>query len=163
VAALRGVASLSLGPALACAVTGSHGVLCAGDNSAGQLGIGAADGTMSQHPDPSAVAFSDGVAIADVAAGEGHACAIASDGRAWCWGRGASGEIGDPASLSRCNAGTGTIPCATRPVAVAADRTFRAIATGSEETCGITSAGRLVCWGGGADRPGVREVVTRPR
>jgi alpha-tubulin suppressor-like RCC1 family protein len=138
-------------------------VVCAGDNSAGQLGIGSADGMMSQHPDPSALAFPDGVAIADVAAGEGHACAIASDGRAWCWGRGASGEIGDPASLSRCNAGTGTIPCATRPVAVAADRTFRALATGSEETCGITSAGRLVCWGGGADRPGVREVVTRPR
>jgi hypothetical protein len=44
-----------------------------------------------------------------------------------------------------------------------ADHTFRAIATGSEETCGITRDGRLLCWGGGADRPGVREVATGPR
>jgi Alpha-tubulin suppressor and related RCC1 domain-containing proteins len=163
VPSLRGAESLSLAPSLACAVTAAHGVLCAGDNSAGQLGNGAADEMLSQHPDPTPVSFPDGVTIAKVAAGEGHACAIAIDGHAWCWGSGASGEIGDSPLLSRCTAGTGTIPCAKHPVAVAADRVFRAISAGREESCGITRDGRVVCWGGELDHRGVREIAVGAR
>ena len=87
----------------------------------------------------------------------------AADGHAWCWGGGGSGQIGDSTTLSRCAAGTGTVPCAKHPIAVATDRTFRAIATGTEESCGITADGRIVCWGGGSDQRAVREIAIGTR
>jgi alpha-tubulin suppressor-like RCC1 family protein len=157
VAELRDIASLSVGTHLTCAVGTDHTVWCAGDNSSGQLANGRSDDMMSEHPEPVAVTFPAGVTIAEVAAGEGHACALDSDGRAWCWGRGASGEIGDTTSLGRCALGTGLIPCAKHPVAVTDDYRFRAISTGTSESCGITRDERVVCWGGAGG--GVREIV----
>lgn len=75
-----------------------------------------------------------GVVVLDT--GRGHSCAIALDGRAFCWGRNEQGQLGD-----------GTLSTRTRPVAVLGGLTFASISTGAFHTCGITTAGQAYCWG----------------
>jgi alpha-tubulin suppressor-like RCC1 family protein len=69
-------------------------------------------------------------------AGRGHACAIALDGRAFCWGRNEEGQLGDGTRTDR-----------QTPTAVAGGLTFAAIAAGDFHTCGITTLGQAYCWG----------------
>jgi alpha-tubulin suppressor-like RCC1 family protein len=68
--------------------------------------------------------------------GDGHACAIAADGKAWCWGGGQSGELGD-----------GVNGAVSGPVAVSSAMTWRSISAGSSHTCAIASDGTAWCWG----------------
>lgn len=68
----------------------------------------------------------------------GHTCAI-RNGLLFCWGLNGSGQLG-----------TGTGANSEVPVAVppfGAGTTWRTVTTGPLTTCGITSAGRLACWG----------------
>ena len=69
-------------------------------------------------------------------AGRGHSCAVALDGRAFCWGRNDQGQLGD-----------GTLSDRRSPVAVLGGLTFASIASGDFHTCGITTAGQAYCWG----------------
>jgi alpha-tubulin suppressor-like RCC1 family protein len=69
-------------------------------------------------------------------AGAGHACAVALDGRAFCWGRNDQGQLGD-----------GTLSDRRTPTAVLGGLTFVAIAAGDFHTCGITTLGQAYCWG----------------
>jgi alpha-tubulin suppressor-like RCC1 family protein len=75
-----------------------------------------------------------GVVILD--AGRGHSCAIALDGRAFCWGRNEEGQLGDGTRIDRRS-----------PTAVAGGLTFAAIAAGDLHTCGVTTLGQAYCWG----------------
>ncbi|WP_394824431.1 hypothetical protein [Pendulispora albinea] len=45
--------------------------------------------------------------IADIVVGEGHACALLSDGSVRCWGRGARGQLGDGLCKERYGAAAG--------------------------------------------------------
>ncbi len=72
----------------------------------------------------------------DVATGGDHSCAVATDGTAWCWGRGEEGELGD-----------GTNGISFSPQRVKGDVVFAQITAGDNHTCAITSAGRPYCWG----------------
>jgi alpha-tubulin suppressor-like RCC1 family protein len=71
-----------------------------------------------------------------VDAGRGHSCALALDGRAFCWGRNEEGQLGDGTRTER-----------RTPTAVAGGLSFAAISTGDFHTCGITTAGQAYCWG----------------
>jgi alpha-tubulin suppressor-like RCC1 family protein len=70
---------------------------CSGSNSLGQLGslTGGADRL-------SPVAVSGGLRFKAVNAGLAHTCAVATDGRAWCWGNNQQGQLGNG------NPGTGS-------------------------------------------------------
>ncbi len=67
-----------------------------------------------------------------------HACAVASDGTAWCWGENGNGQLG------RGDRG-GTL----LPPAPAGDATHWAAisTTQASSTCALTTANRLFCWG----------------
>lgn len=80
-----------------------------------------------------------GGAWSQISAGRYHTCGLAVDGRAFCWGLGASGQIG--------NGGTDD---GLSPVAVAGNHTFASITTGGAHTCGLTADGEAFCWGSGA-------------
>ena len=69
--------------------------------------------------------------------GDEHACALDDDRRAWCWGYGESGRLGD-----------GSGDDAATPVPVATDARFRLLSAGRTFTCGITTDERTLCWGG---------------
>jgi alpha-tubulin suppressor-like RCC1 family protein len=69
-------------------------------------------------------------------AGRGHSCAIALDGRAFCWGRNDQGQLGD-----------GTLSDRRTPTAVLGGITFASITSGDFHTCGLTTVGQAYCWG----------------
>ncbi|HEV8151055.1 MAG TPA: Ig-like domain-containing protein [Gemmatimonadales bacterium] len=131
--------------AITTAPTGSV-AYCWGFNSSGQLG----DGSTTTQVVPTLV--SGGLTIKDVsapiaghavpltiAAGYDHTCAIAASGPAYCWGRNASGQLG--------NGGTTN---STSPVAVSGGLTFSSISAGESHSCALTAAGLLYCWGSNA-------------
>ena len=70
---------------------------------------------------------------------EGYACAIDSEGTAWCWGLNEWGVCGDGSSRE--------FP--TSPVRVKFDGRFQSIATGGSDACGIDEGGDVYCWGYG--------------
>jgi hypothetical protein len=76
-----------------------------------------------------------------IAAGAGgHTCALATDLRAYCWGRNDAGQLG---------AGTTGEP--SRIVQVASSMEFAVIGAGSYNTCGTTYGGDSYCWGDNRD------------
>ncbi len=81
----------------------------------------------------------------DVSAGGGHTCAVAPGGRLFCWGDGASGELGDGLMVSHPE------PTEVTGLAAGAVR----VSTGADHTCAILNDGTIACWGaGGAGRLG---------
>jgi alpha-tubulin suppressor-like RCC1 family protein len=80
-----------------CGVSTENLAYCWGSNSLGQLGsiTGGADRL-------SPIAVSGGLHFKAVHAGLAHTCAVATDGRVWCWGNNLQGQLGNG------NPGTGS-------------------------------------------------------
>src|SRR5688572_3186038 len=72
----------------------------------------------------------------DVATGGDHTCAITADGTAYCWGRGADGQLG-----------TGDLENQFIPRRVETNIAFKTITTGDAHTCALDQSGRAYCWG----------------
>lgn len=116
----------------ACAVINSAAVSCWGKNSNGQLG----DNTFTNRLSPVSVVNLFGVKA--VAAGDDHTCALKIDGTVACWGRNTNGQLGDNTTIDRLT-----------PVSVTGlSGVVTAITAGNDNTCALTSAGAVQCWGG---------------
>jgi alpha-tubulin suppressor-like RCC1 family protein len=89
-----------------------------------------------------ATASSQPLAFRQVSAGAYHSCGVTADSRAYCWGEGAFGALGDgeTSPLNR-----------SRPVAVAGGLRFRSVSAGTSYACGLTIDRRAYCWGINAD------------
>ena len=77
-----------------CAIDASGAAYCWGDNHFGELG----DGSTTDSSVPVAVDTGGvlaGQALTQITAGVWHTCSVAANGGVYCWGRGASGELGD--------------------------------------------------------------------
>lgn len=72
----------------------------------------------------------------DVTTGGDHSCAVTDQGEAYCWGRGADGELGN-----------GTVANSLTPARVQSGVTFKAVSAGEAHTCALDKAGRAYCWG----------------
>ncbi len=79
----------------------------------------------------------DAVALA---AGDVHACVLDDLGRAFCWGSGRFGRLG--------NGGTTDSPIPV-PVTLPNGVTFTAISANTSHTCALDTTGVAWCWGGG--------------
>lgn len=134
--------SLVAGVAHSCALTRAGAAYCWGSNSDGQLGGGTA-----LVRDSVVQAVAGGFTFAKLYAGEYHTCGITTTSSAYCWGRNASGQLGD-----------GTRTNANSPVLVAGGLTWRSLALGELHSCGVASptgissgtqagAGVIYCWG----------------
>lgn len=76
-----------------------------------------------------------------VTAGDDHTCAIDDAGKAWCWGLGSAGRLGDGITADHV---------ALLPVAVVGDHTFTQLTSSAARTCGLDEGGKAWCWGDGS-------------
>ena len=72
----------------------------------------------------------------DIDAGNLYTCAVTTTSRAYCWGMGSSGQLGD---------GTKTTRVAPRPVSGSVQ--FKSVSASSFFSCGTSTTGRGYCWG----------------
>jgi alpha-tubulin suppressor-like RCC1 family protein len=91
---------------------------------------------MSQRISGSATLTVDG-GVAVISAGEEHTCTLGKGGRAYCWGIGLWGQLGNGSIIFQ----------QFSPLAVAGGLTFAAIETGRVHTCALTPTGQAYCWG----------------
>ena len=70
-----------------------------------------------------------------------HSCAIVLNGRAYCWGSGNSGKLGNGSTASS------RVPVAVNTSGVLAGKTIKQISAGENHTCAIASDNRAYCWG----------------
>lgn len=122
-----------------CAVA-SGAVYCWGDNYAGQLGRG----NTTASSVPVAVSTSgvlSGKTIVDVIAGLQHSCALSDEGKVYCWGSNASGQVGDNTNTSR------TSPVSVYTGGGLGTQKVVAIGGGANRGCAITSGYQSFCWG----------------
>ncbi|HEY3417253.1 MAG TPA: hypothetical protein VGM23_10260, partial [Armatimonadota bacterium] len=124
--------SLAVGGDHACAITRLHGLQCWGRNDAGQLGAGDAE---DRHAPVDVKGLQAG--IEQVSAGEAHTCAISTDGKLFCWGSNASGQVGNGSPENR-----------SEPAAISGIQgRVSAVSAGSQHTCALTGDGKVFCWG----------------
>ena len=135
---LSGVTAIVAGANHTCALRGDRTVVCWGDDSAGQLGRGAALPGPSVNAVPAPVGLTSIVAIA---AGAQHTCAALDNGAVWCWGANDDGQLG------------GTMPAAgsSMPVEVV-DKAGLALSVaglgaGATHSCAVGKDATLACWG----------------
>jgi alpha-tubulin suppressor-like RCC1 family protein len=85
-----------------------------------QVWVGGGDYTDAQHEEPDTP----------------HACGITAEDKAYCWGWGGDGELGQGTGMS-----------SSTPVAVSGGRSWRQVVAGHYHTCGVTRAEVAFCWG----------------
>jgi len=130
---VTGVTKITAGYSHTCVLTISGGVKCWGDNQYGQLGVG--ETTRYSVTAVDVIGLQSGVIA--VAAGGSHSCALTSAGAVKCWGSNSAYQVGDGTSQPRYT-----------PVNVSGlSGGVIAIAATSAQSCALTSAGAVKCWG----------------
>ncbi|MFH1435563.1 MAG: hypothetical protein ABIJ56_07575 [Pseudomonadota bacterium] len=129
---LTGVVASAGGTGHTCALDDRGAVSCWGSNLLGQLGNGDSEDSFI----PVQVEGLES-GVAEIAAGNNHACALMSSGSVKCWGGGSAGQLGNGSTDNRRMPVdvTGIIGGAT------------ALTAGGEFTCAILAMGGLRCWG----------------
>ena len=115
-----------------CGILTDATIVCWGDNRAGQLGNG------SHRSSPTPVRVASDAHFSSVTVGGEHTCAVTSDGHGYCWGSNQFGELGSADTDADHDV----------PTPIAGDARYRTLsATGDADTCGLTQAGAIQCWG----------------
>lgn len=126
---------VSSGFEIACALTAAGAPYCWGDFAPG---IVLPDTARHSIDAPWPVSAAPAPAFVQIGAGTKHACGLTAAGRAWCWGRNVSGQLGD-----------GTTGPSQVPHEVLGDHVFATLHARSPSTaCALTGAGEAWCWGG---------------
>jgi hypothetical protein len=131
-----------------CAKAVEGPVYCWGANYYGQLGTGLVWDSPWEYTTGPTLPVAGEHELRALAVGSHHACALAPDGAAWCWGNNEYGQLGTDEELEVCGWST---PCAPRPVPVAGGLHFVALAAGASHTCGLEQSGIAYCWGSDED------------
>jgi alpha-tubulin suppressor-like RCC1 family protein len=129
-----GVAAISAGYLMTCAVTTAGGAKCWGGNFQGVLG----DGTTANRSTPVDVSgLTTGVA-AITATGGGTSCAITTTGGLKCWGYNGWGGVGDGTTVTPRLVPVDVSGLSTGVVAVTSGEMF---------VCALTTSDGMKCWG----------------
>lgn len=135
---LSDVAELASGRNFLCALMKDTTVKCWGAVPDGA-------GGSTPTPFPKTILASDSPATAlsgvkQIAPGNFHACALMTDGKVFCFGKNAAGELGD---------GTKTSSLLPVPVGGAATplTNVTQLAVGQDHSCGLHGDGTVSCWG----------------
>ena len=141
------IKQVSVGDWNTCAIASDDKVYCWGYGvSFGDLG----NGTFSKSNVPVAVSTSGvlaGKKIKQVSVGFENVCAIDSDGKAYCWGNGAFGALGNGSTV-RSNVPVAVLP--PQGMTPLLGGQFKQIsAEGGNRTCAIAYGDDAYCWGEG--------------
>jgi alpha-tubulin suppressor-like RCC1 family protein len=115
---------------------------CWGGNQFGELGNGA-----TQLPglpgSATPLQIAPGVAMASVAAGAHYSCAVSTSFRAYCWGWGYDGQLGNGFATAWA-----TPQVLARPSGSGAgELQVRYVVTGLQHACAFTEQSAVFCWG----------------
>jgi alpha-tubulin suppressor-like RCC1 family protein len=130
-----------------CGITTDGIARCWGKDEYGELGSSVPmatcdDGLFRCSAAPLEVETTERFVSASTAWGHGVSCALTASGRAWCWGFGPSGQLGDGSTTSR-----------SKPAQVAGNIEFRflRLAPTGNLVCGMAKDGTPYCWGNSSD------------
>jgi alpha-tubulin suppressor-like RCC1 family protein len=127
------------GQRFTCALAVNGGVLCWGHGHSGELGTLQTsicpDLFMNVRCSPWPIPIGADHEFVAVAGGSSFSCALAADGRTFCWGDNGQYQLGP-------GAGHGFTPRRVEHFV------FSDIHVGGSTTCGTTAAGETLCWGG---------------
>jgi alpha-tubulin suppressor-like RCC1 family protein len=143
-----------------CGLTVEGTLYCWGSNQWGQLGTSEPLERCLDHPHGGApihypcsavpVRVDSPVRFTDFTVGRYLTCAVAEDGRAFCWGTNSRGLLG-----------TGSQdPWLSTPRPVIGALRFSSLSTHLWTTCGVAADGAAYCWGNNV--PGMTETVSVP-
>jgi alpha-tubulin suppressor-like RCC1 family protein len=133
--------ALALGGNHSCGWSTKEGS-CWGGNAFGQLGTGSTDPALVPAP------IKLGIAVRQLATGNGHSCALVDPSSARlvasspvrCWGLNDHGQLGDASTIAQL------LPISVDGV----PNDIVQIATGASHTCARTTDGAVWCWGANA-------------
>ncbi len=131
---------LSIGEKASCITTDEGRAHCWGSNAAGQLGSAGGDAD-----EPRAVEAGGVLARATlnrITVGGDHACALDTQGRAYCWGSNGSGQLGVGDTVARSE-----IPLAVDTSGVLSGKRLVLIGAAEATSCALDDTGTLYCWG----------------
>lgn len=121
-----------------------NGLLCSGDNTLGQLGMGN-NASLLYGKSIKTSQMASPANLNSMAGGNNHICVVTSTGTpsgvVYCSGDNSSGQLGDGTNLNRNQA----VPVSDNGAFTNRD-VVRVIA-GGNSTCAIKNAGQLFCWG----------------
>jgi len=120
----------------ACGVTATGRTYCWGSNDYGELGNGDENGFPRTTPTRVATT----VPMKQVTTGAYHACALSTEGAAYCWGWNIIGQLG----VGTYDASGAAHPT---PAAVVGGKVFTSLSAGFYHTCGTVAGGEVYCWG----------------
>ena len=128
---LRSVRFVDVGDYVTCAIVGSGGLKCWGDNDNGQVGDGT---THDRHKPTPVTGLARGVVAVSV--GSYHVCAGLNSGRVKCWGQNFYGEAGTGTSGTEYH----------KPRLVKNIQNATQVSAGDSYTC-ATVKSKAKCWG----------------
>ncbi len=128
------------GDSSVCAISSSNQVYCWGYNGYGELGNGT---TTTSNVAVAVIAgqIPTGVKLTKVSNAGDHVCGVGTDGKAYCWGRNTSGQLGNGSTTSSSS------PVLVLQGQIPSGITIRDIGAGVRGTCAIASNGKAYCWG----------------
>lgn len=150
--------SLAVGGSSACRIGAGGQVMCWGNNSYGNLGVGTVSGS-ARCPGPIAVkalcstrpvkvrGLRDVTAISN---GGWVTCAIVAGGSVACWGDNRTGALGsgETAGPHTCSPPGGeSQPCSPVPIGVSGIKDAVAVESYGGDTCVLLATGQVKCWG----------------
>ena len=128
--------TIAAGDAHTCGLTEAGSAWCWGVSFDGRLGDG--EGVLEIIvPEPDSVLSDE--SFVSITAGDRHTCALTAAGKAFCWGDNEWGQLGIGSAL----------PLVVFPLPVSGGHSFTSLDAGSRHTCGVNTAGEVLCWGAG--------------
>lgn len=132
--------NVAAGESFTCALVSNGKVSCWGANWYGMLGNNSYDDSyVPVSVDSSGVLA--GKTASAVVAGTYHACALTTEGRAYCWGDNSYGQLGDNSTNGS------SVPVAVDMSGALAGKSILSISAGYYHTCFVASDSQAYCWG----------------
>ena len=142
----KSVLSISLGSRHSCAILNDGSLFCWGINNHRQLGVGTGSNEVCTLngveydciKGPTEVDLGADRTASGITLGANHTCALLDNGSVKCWGKNASGQLGDKSNIAR-----------NTPVAVELPQNKGAkfIDAGGDHTCAVLDDNSIACWG----------------